>query len=183
MIVSPAGSRPREPSGAWGASGPARLAGPGALQAPLGARGLLHVILSEGYVQEQAETFSKNARLVGQAFYLFPQAPQHAIAGEVNCIQADAQLGGDRAGRGPVEHHAVERLPRRRLEVLLDRRQEPLGDVGVMLAVPLPAQVAVGVFEFVQALGQVAIAGGPRPRLTRAPEQAHAMDDDRAQPA
>ena len=81
-----------------------------------------------------------------------------------------------------LQHYRPERPPGRFPELRLDQRQQPADDVGVVLPVPDPAQLAGRVAELVQPVEEVGVAAGPRPVLPGPDELLHPVNGDGPQP-
>ena len=69
----------------------------------------------------------------------------------------------------PVHDNTLKGSPGGRLELGLDKLHQTAGDMSIMLLVPKPAQAALGIFQLIQHLEEVAIASRYRSALSRTP--------------
>ena len=86
---------------------------------------------------DRRNPFKGREELIDEPFGVAAQVAQDARLGDQDGIDGQAQLGGDRLGRCPIDDLPPERLPGGRPELGLDQR--PAGDAGRTRRAPGPS--------------------------------------------
>src|SRR6185437_7369324 len=120
---------------------------------------------------------------IENAVDLLAKTAEDTRLGDAHGVGSDAQRGGDLGGALALQNQAPEGTPGRRLELRLNQLQKPARDVAVVFLIPEATKTALGVFQLIEDVGKIAVAGRHRPRMPATPEDAQTIDRDVAQPA
>jgi len=140
------------------------------------ARGLAE--LRNGYVVSGL----RNRPSIENTIDFLAKAAENTRFGDAHRVRGDAQIGGDLGGAFAFQHEAAEGTPRGRLELRLDQDQQPPRDVAIMFFVSKTAEMAVGIFQLIEDVPEIAAAGSNGARTPATPEDAQSIDCDVAKP-
>src|SRR5262249_31332983 len=97
--------------------------------------------------------YTKKRHSVGEPVRLLAKTAEHTRLGDANRHRRNTEHPRRFRTRLSLQHNEPKRLPRLGLEVGFEQLEQSANDMRVVLAVPRPAQLALGIFQLIQRRG------------------------------